>query len=548
MPAIVCLPVDFRTNSLGLPSLLREELDGAPVLRHTVSRLTLSDAYKVVLLFAEGPAAAADVSRARDICAGLPVEYHTSAAEDVPNRMFLRRGRYWSIQSWRGGMGWTTYYDEEGAPAAMSEAAEKYGADAVGLITPDSPYADPRLATELLAWHYDRIRKARVTVTGVPPGLAPAFFNSEILKSLAQYKLTLAASMSYKPSAPQRDLAATEAHYEADIELRTAPWRLTAHSLRQLEMMRALVALGVSPQSANSLDVIRALASHPLITAGPAPHRIEIEPTSRVDAAPFYLREYVLARRKADMPVEQFRLIAASIAPHRDVVLSLEGLGEALMHPQLGEIVAAARDAGFLGIHAATYARSLDADTCDRLTRSGLTVLSAHVGAHTEEGYRKLFGIGGIDRVKAAVEEAFARRGSEDVLRTLVVAEMTKTRALEPEIEPFYDWWVTRSDWAVIRPYNDFAGQVEDHATIHMRTSKRIPCRKIFSEMYIDAEGIAYPCRQDIRRTRPLGNAAEEGVARLWRCDFMEKLREAHTRGDHDFFPLCRACRDWYYS
>jgi len=80
-----------------------------------------------------------------------------------------------------------------------------------------------------------------------------------------------------------------------------------------------------------------------------------------------------------------------------------------------------------------------------------------------------------------------------------------------------------------------------------MRTSSRIPCRKIFHEMYIDAEGTAYPCRQDIFKTHPLGNAAEEGLGALWRCAFMEELRAAHSRGEYSFFPLCRNCKDWYY-
>ena len=73
-------------------------------------------------------------------------------------------------------------------------------------------------------------------------------------------------------------------------------------------------------------------------------------------------------------------------------------------------------------------------------------------------------------------------------------------------------------------------------------------CRKIFPELYLDAEGMAWPCRQDIHRTAPLGDAAEEGVAAVWHCEFMEKLRAAHAAGDYDFFPLCRNCRDWYYS
>ena len=548
MSAIICLPVDFAANSLGLPALLDATVDGASVLYHTVSRLTLSDDYRVVLLFEDGPEAQAGVARARELLSGLSFETHVSAAPDVPNREFLRRARLWSISSWRGGIGATSYYDEAGSPAAMLEAAERFGADAAGLMTPDSPFADPSLAGQLAAWHYDRIRKARVTVTGVPPGLAPAFFNTEVLKSYAQYKLTVAASLAYKPIQPQRDMAATEAHFEADIELRTAPWRLTVHSQRQLEMARALAEAGVSPRSASSIEVVRALGSCPAIAAGSAPAKVEIEPTSRIDAAPFYLRDFAASRKAADMDALRLRAILETVSPREDVVVSLEGLGEPLCHPRIAELVRTAREAGVLGVHVGTHGRLLDERVFKALADARLDVLSVAIGAHTEDTYRAIYGVEGLEKARAAVEAAFKMRKAAEIPWPLVVAEITKIRRAEGDIEPFFDHWYANCDWPVIRAYNDFAGQIEDVATIHMRTSSRVPCRKIFREMYVDAEGIAYPCRQDIRRTHPLGDAAAEGLSKLWRSEFMDRLRAAHVAGDWGFFPLCRGCKDWYYA
>lgn len=547
MSAIICLPVDLRENQFGLPSRLADDIDGATVLYHTVSRLTLSDDYRVVCLFRKN-GEEGQVERAREMLSGLECEFLESSAADVPNREFLVRGRLWSLDSWRGGMGWTTYWDEAGAPAALAEAAALFDADAVGLMTPDSPLADPRLASELLAWHRDHLRKAQLTVTGVPPGLAPVFFSRDVAASYAAENLTLAASMAYRPQHPQRDLATTEAHFEAAMSLRTVCWRFTAHSLRQIEMLRALAALGASPRSASCLEAVAVLSAHSELWAGPVPSKIEIEPTSRVDAAPFYLADYILGRDGCDMDIQTFSKIAGSIAPYRDCLLTFEGLGEPLLHAGLAGLVAAAKEAGFLGVHVGTGGTKLDAGTFAALRDAGLDVLSVRLGASTSEGYRRLYGADGLEAAAAALEAAFAERKKSKIARPLLAAEITKMRPLEGEIEPFYNRWLGSCDWPVIRPYNDFAGQIEDHATIHMRTSSRIPCRKIFTEMYIDSEGVAWPCRQDIGKTRPLGNAAEEGIPALWHCEFMEKLREAHLGGDWDFFPLCRNCKDWYYS
>ncbi len=548
MTAVICLPLDLDENSLGLPSLVEEEIDGAPVLYHTVSRLTLSSDYKVALVLRNRPDAQRDADRARALVDGLDCEIVTSSAPDVVNRQFLRRGRLWSLNSWRGGMGWTTYWDEAGSPGALAEAAERLDADAIGLLTADSPYADPGLACQVLAWHVERLRKAQVTVTGVPPGLAPAFFSRDIVKAYAKQGLTLAASIAYDPSRPQRDIASTEAHYEADMRMRTAPFRFTAHSMRQIEMMRGLSDIGAGPRKASALDAIAALAGEPRLWSGPVPAKLEIEPTTRFDAAPFYLADYAASRVKADMPLEIFERMIASLAPHRDVCLTLEGLGEPLLNADMAAIVHAARAAGILGVHVATAGRLLDQAAFFALRDAGLDVLSVHAGAATENGYRTLYGREGLERVSAAVEAAFAERKKSEIAWPLLAVEITKLRALDAEVEPFYNHWFGRCDWPVIRPFNDFAAQIADAATVHMRTSARTPCRRIFTEMFIDAEGIAWPCRQDILRTRPLGNAAEEGIPALWHCAFMEELRDAHARGDWDFWPLCANCKDWYYT
>ena len=553
MSAIVCLPVDFSENSVGLPPLLEERIDSRSVLYHTASRLSLSGDLRVVLLLPDGRGCDGAAERARELTSGLDCEVFTSSAGDVPGRELLRRGRLWALSSWRGGIGHTTYYDEAGRPAALAEAAERFDADAVGLVTPDSPYADPELASRILAWHRDRIKKARVTVAGVPPGLAPAFFNAEVLKAYADSNLTLASSIAYQRSRPRRDLSTTEAHYEADIRLRTAPWRLTAHSRRQLDLLRGLAECGAAPTRATALDVVETLRGNHGLWSGPVPQKIEIEPTTRTDGAPFYLRDLVESRPEADLPLQDFRRMLDSLAPHRDVLLTLGGLGEPMLHARLPEMVAAAKEAGVLGVHVATCGRLLDERTFLELREAGLDVLSVDIAAHTEETYERLFGREGLARAAAATEKAFELRRSSGWSAPLVVAEITKSRQVEPEIEGFFDHWQGRCDWPLIRPYNDFAGEIEDAATVHMRTSSRGPCRKIFTELFVDAEGRAWPCRQDVKCTRPLGDAAEAGIPTLWHSDFLEGLREAEARraqmgGGHEVFELCRNCRDWYYS
>jgi hypothetical protein len=248
------------------------------------------------------------------------------------------------------------------------------------------------------------------------------------------------------------------------------------------------------------------------------------------------------------MPVETFCAIAGTLGTYGDAVLSLEGLGDALLHGDILRLAETAKGAGILGVHVGTSGLPLDEGSFDRLCAARVDVLSAALGAHFPETYAKVFGGDGLARAQAALEALRRRRLESSQPWPLVIAEITKMRPVEADIEPFYDYWQTRSDQPVVRPFNDFAGQVEDLATIHLRTSARMPCRKIFEELYIDAQGVAWPCRQDILGTRPLGSACSGDIEELWHCEFMEKLRAAHAAGDYGFWPLCEKCKDWYYT
>ena len=124
-------------------------------------------------------------------------------------------------------------------------------------------------------------------------------------------------------------------------------------------MMRALAASGVSPRKASAIEVVRALsgARRALERAAAGEGRGRADDALRRRAAASQKRISNRARA-TDMTVETLRAIAQPLGAYGDVVMSLEGLGDALLHPDIMRLVAAAKDAGILGMHVATDGRA----------------------------------------------------------------------------------------------------------------------------------------------------------------------------------------------
>ena len=126
------------------------------------------------------------------------------------------------------------------------------------------------------------------------------------------------------------------------------------------------------------------------------------------------------------------------------------------------------------------------------------------------------------------------------------VLEFLKTRLNLQEMETFYDEWLRRGAWPVIRGPSDRAGLVEDRAVVSMAPPRRRPCGRIFRRITIHADGGVPACEEDVACRQPLGEALKEGIEGVWRGAALERLRRAHLASRWDALPACRNCREWH--
>ncbi len=540
MKVIACIEANLAENPLGLPSRALADFCGKPVLARVAERILAVGSVQEVVVVTRPD----DAARVRQALRDLPVRVHESAQPDVPQRKPLRRARKWSRFGWRGGLHWTTAFDEHGWPKALHEAAVTSQADSIAIVRAEAPLLDPAL-TDAMVQHHLKYRKTYFfTFAQAPPGLVPEICTIDFLKTMTLTNETPLAVLRYKKEKPEMDRIRAECHFDCGETVRRMTWRLTADSARGLAALRGLWALAADPEKTGAHGWAALAGAHPEVWIGELPPFASVELVRQPAASPVpgrLLPEF--------MDPDVFTRIAEALAAGDDTCLTLEGWGDPLAHPRVDEIFSTLKTHRPYGVHLVTPGMLLDEKRADLLFAADLDILEIPLNAHTPETYQKLGGVGDFSGVSANLEAFLARRKKQGCVTPYLAVSITKRLETEPEIEAFYETWLDRGAWPVIRPANRYAGQVPDSAPFPTNLARRRPCVKIQNELYLDTAGEILACREDLAARHPLApplpDAKTYDAGPLWREGKLADLRTAHRRSAWAAFPLCPACTEW---
>jgi spiro-SPASM protein len=292
-------------------------------------------------------------------------------------------------------------------------------------------------------------------------------------------------------------------------------------------------------------ELVRMLDADIVLRAGELPAEVDVEVTGRCNVPRYPFAPSSMRARNADMPFETFAKIVDQLAEFDDVRMTLGGFGEPLLHPRLPEMLKYARRKGIFGIHVETDGILLKGALAEALLETPVDVVSISLEAFSEPVYRAKKGGGAFADVCANVEALIEARNKKGAFLPFIAVEITKTREHDDEVEKFYERWWNRADWVVIRGFNDFAGQVDDHSPLHITPGKRTVCEKLMNGLTVFADGSVPVCRQDFGCGESIGKIPADSIGALWTEGRLPELRAAHAIGDFSRFGLCRRCTEW---
>ena len=112
----------------------------------------------------------------------------------------------------------------------------------------------------------------------------------------------------------------------------------------------------------------------------------------------------------------------------------------------------------------------------------------------------------------------------------------------EEDLERFYRAWKAKTPNVIVQKHDDFAGFMPALKATDLSPVKRRPCWHVMRDFVVLIDGTVPACREDVRKTRVLGNAFTEPLADLWARG--AELYAAHVRGEYP--GICANCDEYY--
>lgn len=564
MPRTIALiPIDLTRSRLGTPSALLHRLGERTVLERTLSRLAQVPQVEMIVLVHpanQQPLLSLNVShiakpvRAFAIPPSLPVDGFQ------PMRIAARQ---WALHSWRGGLGSACVYDELLPAAPLVAAMQDCGATSALLAGGDWPLIDPAICGQVLERHLAQPQAMKMVFTQAPPGLAGVAVAREMLEHVAEKQTGFGPVLAYVPTKPQADPIGLDVCVPIPAPVRSCAMRFIYDTQRSRALIDA-IASDVADEGADASQIVAAAIgqeknaadSH---TAAPVdlPAQITLELTPQRMVRGCITPQHYVDFERAPMEIDAARRLIAQIAECDDTVLTLGGLGDALLHPNWRDVVIAAHEAGVAGIAVETDLL-VDEATLSDLLALPVDVVSVRVNADTAAVYEKVMGEGRFAEVVKNVQWLLIERGKRCAQAAQVadgraglpwiVPRLVKTSDTLGDMETFFDRWTHFAGHAVIEPSQTGrhgATQVMPQLSpVRMAPPRRFACRQLERRLTILSDGRAALCDQDWLGSHVLGDTAITPLCDIWQR--VRSIRAMHHAGRWNELPQCAGCHEWH--
>lgn len=350
---------------------------------------------------------------------------------DAPTDLFgafhsqILSARAPAAECWRSGLASTSIYDECLAPEATLAAMEELEIEAALVVGADWCLVDPALCDDVIERYRRDPAPHRLAFSQAPPGLAGCVIARQLLADLTRLRTgagsfaTIGGLLGYIPAAPGLDPVGRDGCARIDPAIRDLGVRLIPDAPRARAIIEGvLTTLGGAAATAPMADVLpqlRRLAAE----APAAPSQLTIELAVATGES---CRRSPLSRDALAAIVGDF----ARTSPRGLLTLRDDRADPS----SLGPVIAAARAAGKVTIHIRTSAADATA-----LATVDADIISVDAPANAD-----------------ALIHASRRDTVGGRPRAWVVPRITKSDASYPDLEGFYDRYLSTTGACAIDP------------------------------------------------------------------------------------------------
>ena len=439
----------------------------------------------------------------------------------------------------------------------VAAACKDCGADFAVYVWADCPFLSEKLTAELIETHVKYLAEYTFS-DGYPYGLSPEIIDGGAAGILAALAGDIQKSAGEKPAGRDALFSIMSGDVNSfEIETVIAPkdYRLLRLDFSCGDKINFLACRSLYEASREKLSLDSAdfnpvalsdCAESSLCALQTVPAFYGVQISARYNHVLPYAPCAALSEKHAsgDMPFEAFRKIVSEMAAlSGKAVVSLSAFGEPLLHPQFVDFVKEVLSHPGLSVLIETDGTLVTPELVDALAsleHSRITWIVL-LDAMESKLYAELHQCGEADFEKAvnAVGLLSARFPHQ------VYPQMTRMKANEAQLEPFYRYWKNKDNASagevIVQKYNSFCGALPDEKPADLSPLVRIPCWHLRRDMTILADGTVPFCLSGVLDS-PAGNAVQDGIETVW-ARFKEPLAAHLTK---DYTQNCKACDEYY--
>lgn len=158
----------------------------------------------------------------------------------------------------------------------------------------------------------------------------------------------------------------------------------------------------------------------------------------------------------------------------------------------------------------------------------------------TKEEYEKFMKPLKYEDTKMRVENFIRMRGERK--KPAIAMHILKLDSSPKSVEWTRAFWNSFGVAAHIFKYENRAGNVQNYTIPLNSNVKKIPCSRLFDQIYILVNGAVILCCADWKNEVIFGNLNEKSITEIWNGSERMIYVNAHIREDYNSLKLCNVC------
>lgn len=446
----------------------------------------------------------------------------------------------WMPESWQKLEATSQFEFLEGVLTKLpASSGEIQGIDEVyfGFFEGIFPLLSKKLTQDLQQRHQKYLSQYSYS-ENLPPGIVPRFVSREFLLQLP-------------PNTADVHSFLLKNLNQFDVEIFYAPpdlrqWRLDfgLGSKRSYHLTHSILSIDSNLEFENLPDLLREKTN--LFRSAPSYLELEIFRGCELECS-FCPRQFV--SNEKDGSSIQISDLKRIIAEHQEAFdsefsVAFGGLGEPLLHPDLGNLISEPlhhSNCRELILETALYKDPESiANAYESLpeeSRKKLTVI-VNLTTLSKSNYKKIYGKDCLDTVQNNLECL-----AKIVPKDQIYIQFIKLKELDSEMEGWYEHFQTQGFPVILQKYNRFAGLMPEKRSSDLTPIQRDFCWHLARDLYIHSDLSVSICKQSPDDS--LGNLKENSLKDIWQKG-SDPFRFSFL-GEHASVPApCMNCDEWY--